>query len=105
MSDPSPTSLEALLAAARQAEPDFSRLEYAFETRLLARLAEERRDSVGSWAWRLCPFFAALALAAALWSHLSDASALETHHLVMEADRQGQEMALLGRMTGEAAPR
>lgn len=60
--------LDELFAAARRAAPDTSRLEYAFETRLLARLREERETSVQTWAWRLCPFFAAVAVALTLWS-------------------------------------
>jgi hypothetical protein len=60
--------LNELFAAARRAVPETSRLEYAFETRLLARVREERETSVQAWAWRLCPFFAALAVALTLWS-------------------------------------
>jgi hypothetical protein len=62
------TRLDQLFASARRAVPDTSRLEYAFETRLLARLREEREVSVQTWAWRLCPFFAAVAIALTLWS-------------------------------------
>src|SRR4051812_4963945 len=60
--------LDELLAAARRAPVDTSRAEYAFETRLLARLREERETSVLTWAWKLAPFFAALAIAVTLWS-------------------------------------
>ena len=60
--------LDEFFAAARRAVPETSRLEYAFETRLLARLREEREVSVLTWAWRLSPFFAAVALALTLWS-------------------------------------
>lgn len=60
--------LDELFATARRAVADTSRLEYAFETRLLARLREEREASVLNWAWKLCPFFAALALALTLWN-------------------------------------
>jgi anti-sigma-K factor RskA len=60
--------LDELFAAARRAAPETSRLEYAFETRLLARLREQRESSVQTWAWRLSPFFAAVAVALTLWS-------------------------------------
>ena len=60
--------LDDLFASARRAVADTSRLEYAFETRLLARLREERESSVFAWAWRLAPFFAAVAVAATLWT-------------------------------------
>ncbi|HEV7403959.1 MAG TPA: hypothetical protein VGO11_13560 [Chthoniobacteraceae bacterium] len=61
--------LDELFAAARRAAPETSRLEYAFETRLLARLREECEASVQTWAWRLSPFFAAVAVALAVWNH------------------------------------
>jgi hypothetical protein len=60
--------IDELFAAARRAAPETSRLEYAFETRLLARLREEREASVQTWAWRLSPWFAALAVALTFWS-------------------------------------
>ncbi len=59
--------LDALLHAARESTADTAAAEYAFETRLLARLREERGGSWFSWACRLSPFFAALAVAAAVW--------------------------------------
>lgn len=65
------TRLDELFAAARRATPETSRLEYAFETRLLARLREERDTSVLTWAWRLSPFFAAIAVALAVWSQFA----------------------------------
>lgn len=59
--------LDALLCAARESTEDTAAAQYAFETRLLARLREERGGSWFSWACRLSPFFAALAVAAAMW--------------------------------------
>lgn len=61
------TRLDELFVAARRAVPETSRLEYAFETRLLARLREEREASVLTWAWRLSPLFAAIAIALTVW--------------------------------------
>jgi hypothetical protein len=61
--------LDALFAQARERRPDTSKAEYAFETRLLARLREERETS-SIWAmvsWRLIPFFAACVVALTLW--------------------------------------
>jgi len=61
--------LDALFALARARRPDTSAAEFAFETRLLARLrAQQETDSV--WAmvsWRLIPFFAACVVALTLW--------------------------------------
>lgn len=44
-------------------------MEFGFETRLLARIREERRSSWLAWAWRLCPYAAALAIATGVWSY------------------------------------
>ena len=61
--------LDQLFAAVRADAPDTERAQFGFETRLLARLREERGGSWFSWAWKLCPYFAALALAAGAWGY------------------------------------
>jgi len=61
--------LDALLARARAHRPDTSAVEYAFETRLMARLRADRATDC-IWtkvSWRMIPFFATCALALALW--------------------------------------
>lgn len=63
------SQLDALFALARQQRPNTSALEYAFETRLTARLREARSTS-SVWAmasWRLAPIFAVGLLALTLW--------------------------------------
>ena len=63
--------LAALFRAAREGPPDHDRLEFGFETRVLALVRAEREDRSASWftwAVRLCPFAAALALAAGVWA-------------------------------------
>lgn len=62
--------LDRLFAAVRANPPDTARAEFAFETRLLARVRAESKSSWYAWAWRLCPYFAALALAAGAWGYL-----------------------------------
>ena len=62
--------LDALFCAARENAGDFDRLEYGFETRTLARIREERGTSWLAWAARLCPYAAALAIAAGAWTYL-----------------------------------
>jgi hypothetical protein len=61
--------LDALFALARARHPDTSAAEFAFETRLLARLrAQQETGSI--WAmvsWRLMPFFAVCVVALTLW--------------------------------------
>jgi hypothetical protein len=69
----SEAELDALFARARTHRADTSAAEFAFETRLLARLRADRVTQVetGSvWAlvsWRLIPFFAACVVALTVW--------------------------------------
>ncbi len=81
MNEPAPNPdarLDALFALARSHRPDTSATEYAFETRLMARLrGAHETDSI--WAkvsWRMIPFFATCVVILALW-HAEVAS--ETH--------------------------
>lgn len=60
--------LNQLFARARLLRPETSRAEYAFETRLLAGLKDEQRNSLGLWGWRLAPWFAAGVMALGLFS-------------------------------------
>ena len=92
--------LDALLRAAREQPLETSRAEFGFETRLMARLREERRGSVNAWAWKLAPFFAALALAAGLWSRTTARVDVDSHALA-EAVQTADERVLMAYMTGE----
>jgi len=61
--------LDALFALARASRSDTSAAEFAFETRLLARLRAQT-ETGPVWAmvsWRLIPFFAACVVALTLW--------------------------------------
>jgi hypothetical protein len=65
-SDP---GLDALFALSRAGRPDTSKAEFAFETRLMARLRSQRADH-SAWtrvSWRLLPFFAACIVALTVW--------------------------------------
>lgn len=68
--------LDQLLAQARLMRPATERQEFAFETRLLARLRGEG-DSMGFWSWRLVPWFAAVVVALGIfsWGTLSELAA------------------------------
>ena len=76
--------LDTLFALARSRRPDTSAAEFAFETRLLARL-RSHHDAGSIWAlvsWRLIPFFAACVLALTIWqaevsSDASDAATID----------------------------
>lgn len=97
MNDNPDPQLDALFAAARASAPDTSRLEYGFETRLRARLREDHGASLFAWAWRLCPFFAALTIAVAWWSQ-TEARADVFSQFAAEAAPATDE--LLAYMTG-----
>lgn len=62
--------LDKLFASARGVKPDTSRAEYAFETRLLARLRAQREQSVPwyAFAWKLMPTFAAIVVVLGIWT-------------------------------------
>ena len=68
--------LDQLFVRARQMRPETSRAEFAFETRLMAGLREER-NSIGLMGWRLTPWFAAVVLAIGLlsWGTLAEPTA------------------------------
>jgi hypothetical protein len=87
--------LDALFAAARDAAPETEAAEYAFETRLLARLREERGASWFGLALKLSPIFAALVIAAGAW--FSAATSLETDatEYAWDAVRDGGTSALV----------
>jgi hypothetical protein len=92
--------IDALFRAARNDTPDTSRVEFAFETRLLARLREERGTSIFAWAWRLAPFFAAVAIAASWWGKLTIAQVETTANTVAEVALKGDDRTLVSFVTG-----
>jgi hypothetical protein len=100
MNDNLDQKLDALFAAARASAPDTSRAEFAFETRLAARLRAENSGSLFAWAWRLCPFFAALALAVGWWSHTAQRAEVVSP-LVAEVAPANDEQLLIAYMTGD----
>ena len=85
--------LDALLRAARADAPDTASAEYAFETRLLARLREERGSAWYSLALKLSPLFAALVVAAAVWCQSSTSIAPDPAY-AWDAVRNGGTSAL-----------
>jgi hypothetical protein len=100
MNDKPNEPLDRLFAAVRSRATDTARAEFGFETRLIARLREERRDSVFAWAWRLCPFFAAVALAVG-WINFGNTRAEADAQIVLEATQSQDDQLLLAYMTGE----
>ena len=94
--------LDALLHAARGHldESMIARAELGFETRLMARLREESAGSIFAWAWRLAPFFAALAVAAGVWSRTPSTRTAADARMLAEAVSGGEERELVDYMTG-----
>jgi len=90
--------LNKLFTAARQATPDTERTEVAFETRLFARLREQRQAAVPwfAWTWRLAPVFAAIVIALGVWNFTAPTDPLAD--LVGDAS---DEAALVAMLTGE----
>lgn len=93
-------NLDRLLRAVRASESTEHSGEFAFETRVLARLREERGSSLFMWAWRLAPFFGVLAVAAGLWSRSATAAADSVGSLLAEASQSREEATLVSFFTG-----
>ena len=70
MSDNGEERLDRLFAAARNSRMDTSALEEHFETRLMARLRERRREGIPWYAlmWRMVPGFAVVVVLIAVYS-------------------------------------
>lgn len=70
MSDNGEERLDRLFAAARNARMETSVLEEHFETRLMARLRERRREGIPWYAlmWRMVPVFTVLVVLIAVYS-------------------------------------
>jgi hypothetical protein len=92
--------LDKLFAAAREDAPDTSAAEFGVETRVMARIREERGGSWFAWAWRMCPYFAALALAAGAWAYLHP-EALPDSESLYAGLRQGSATVLDFYLSGD----
>ena len=70
MSDNGDERLDRLFAAARNSRMDISALEEHFETRLMARLRERRRECIPWYTlmWRMVPVFTVLVVLIAVYS-------------------------------------
>lgn len=102
--DPNEDKLERLFAAARKAKPykkESELMEYAFETRLMAKLRDrgERQTPFLLWAWRLIPAFVSIVILLGLWTyeirygHMTDLSAI--------TDIGNEETTMVAFLTGE----
>lgn len=91
--------LDKFFAVARQARPDTTRVEYGFETRLLARLRAERAQETPwlVWTWRLMPVFAVFVLGLGIWRYATPDPG-DFHAAIVG---QTSETALVTYLTGE----
>jgi hypothetical protein len=66
--------LDKLFLAARSRKPDTEAIEAHFETRLLARIEEQRSSLVlwPVWTWRLIPLFATIVIIVGIGSIVYD---------------------------------
>lgn len=70
-----------LIAAAQAAQPNDERVPYAFEKRVMARLAEARADLLGAWShalWRAAVVCVAIILLAGAWLFSSTTPQIES---------------------------
>lgn len=63
--------LERLFYAGRALPPDTARVEFGFETRLLARLRTESVPWCGD-VWKLLPVFGAIVIILGAWNYVSE---------------------------------
>jgi len=63
--------LEQLFQAGRSLPPETARVEFGFETRLLARLRTEPVPCFGH-VWKLLPVFAAIVIILGAWNYVSE---------------------------------
>jgi hypothetical protein len=87
--------LDSLFRAARHADPDEFPTPLGFETRVLARLREERRNSLPAFCWRLSPLFASLLLLAMIWLGRLEAVESPTDAAWLESAPVHEELLLL----------
>jgi hypothetical protein len=93
--------LNELFDAARRVKPDTARVEYGFETRLLARLRTEREQLVPwpTFAWKLMPVFAVIVVAAGLWMAVAPSTNLTDLQGAIAGDEG--ERTLVTHFTGD----
>lgn len=91
--------LDKLFQAARNAKRDTSRVEYGFETRLMARIRAEQEVELPwfAFAWKLMPVFAAVVIALGVWNF----AGAEPGDLALAITGSHEETLLVTRLTGE----
>jgi hypothetical protein len=93
--------LERLFAAARKSQLYNANLEYGFETRLMAKINEQRgrQKPFYCWAWRLMPAFVSLVLILGIWVFAAEYRQLVDLNTI--AGINNEETMLVASLTGE----
>lgn len=93
--------LERLFTAARKSQPYDARLEYGFETRVMAAIRERRgaQRTFSSWAWRLIPALTAVVIMLGVWTYISDHRPAFGFSLISGVS--SEETQLVASLTGE----
>ena len=96
--------LDRLFHAARLVPLDTTRLEFGFETSLMAQVRQERERVMpwGVWSWRLLPVLASLVLVLGAWAWLVPLPV--DADLAQLAPTSETEQTLVAYWTGNATP-
>ena len=96
--------LDRLFQAARLAVLDTTKIEFGFETRLMAQVHQERERVLpwGVWSWRLLPVLASLVLVLGAWAWLVPLPV--EADLAQLAPTSETEQTLVAHWTGNATP-
>jgi hypothetical protein len=93
--------IDRLFEAARKVQPYNKKIEYGFETRLMAKIKaqHEKRKAFFSWAWRLMPAFVSAVLLLGIWTYMVEHKQLVD--LSSIAGMNNEETMLVASLTGE----
>jgi hypothetical protein len=93
--------LDKMFKTARGATRDTARVEFGFETRLMARIRAERPQKAAwfSFAWKLMPVFAAIVVALGVWNVASVSEEQTDLASVITAD--ADESPVVSHLAGE----
>ena len=96
--------LDRLFQAARLVPLDTTKLDFGFETRLMAQVRQERERVLpwGVWSWRLLPVLASLVLILGAWAWRVPFSV--EADLAQLAPTSETEQTLVAYWTGNATP-
>jgi nucleoside diphosphate kinase len=93
--------IERLFAAARKSQPYNATLEYGFETRVMAKIREQRdgQNPFFSWACRFIPALVVVVMMLGAWTYISEQRQLIG--LSSIAGINNEETMLVASLTGE----